>query len=135
MPSASQKGSYYARRTREWLEKELGFDVVPLERTSRIVKQKASPLPGEDPNRVIFIKRDIWGADVMAKDDERLIFIQVKSNEGHIARGMKELSKGRWPPSVERWVVYWPPRRRLKEGPEIHVVGPRVPAEESDHES
>lgn len=114
--SKVSKGNYYRRRTKEWLE-SLGFWVENLERQQRIYR------PG---NQVMFIKRDIWGADLIARNEERVIFIQVKSNKSHITQGIKEISKGPWPSHVERWVVYWPSRRRLTDGPDIVEIGEEV---------
>lgn len=117
--SAVTKGNYYRARTREWLESQ-GFLVEVLERSQRIVvRDKRTQEP-----RVIFIKRDVWGADLVARNAERLVFIQVKSNAGDIAKGMKELSQGPWPASVERWVAHWPKGRRMVEGPEVVEVRP-----------
>ena len=77
---------------------------------------------------MVFIRRDIWGADLIARDEDLLLFVQVKSNPAHISSGIKELSEGPWPETdaVGRWVVYWPPRGKLRDGPEITVVTPPV---------
>jgi len=114
----ARKGTYYRLRTQKWLE-SLGYEVAPLERQQRIVRTDKKTGKQE----VIFIKRDVWGADLVAKNSEHMVFVQCKSNSGDIAKGIKELSKGTWPDGdVERWVTYWPPRRRLVAGPEITVV-------------
>ncbi len=117
MPSSVAKGNYYRRRTKEWLESQ-GFTVAVLETTFRIfTTDKATGQP-----RIIFSKRDVWGADLCCRDAERLVFVQVKANAGDISKGLKELSVGPWPPTVERWVAHWPTGRRLKEGPDITEV-------------
>ena len=115
--STVAKGNYHRKKTQEWLESE-GYIVAPLEVTRRIF------VPGKDgkPDRVVFSKKDLWGADLIARNGTELIFIQVKANPGHIAEGMKELSRGIWPPWVQRWVVHWPPRTRTQDGPRVEVV-------------
>lgn len=118
MPSKTAKGNYHRKRTKDWLEAQ-GYLVEVLERTSRImIPDKANP----GQLRVLFSRRDIWGADLIARNAERLVFIQVKANAGDVSKGMKELSVGVWPASVERWVAHWPERRRSSEGPEIVEV-------------
>ena len=113
----SSKGNYYRLRTKKWLE-EKGYLVENAEKSQRIVTKDRTT--GE--LKVLFIKKDIWGADLIARNAESLVFVQVKANKGDISKGMKELSRGPWPPSVGRWVAYWPPRRRMAEGPEIVEV-------------
>jgi hypothetical protein len=124
MGSNVAKGNYYRLRTKKWLQ-SLGYLVENLERQQRVVKKNEL---GEDS--VFFLKFDIWGADLIARNEEHVLFVQVKTNEGDVARGIKELNKGPWPGSVDRWVVYWPKRRKFKVGPEIIEVG-----EEKDKES
>ena len=112
------KGNYYRLRTKKWLE-SLGFLVENLERSQRI--QTVDKQTGKE--HVLFIKRDIWGADLIARDRDHILFVQVKTNKAHISQGMKELNRGPWPTFVARWVVYWPPRRLMKQGPDITEVG------------
>lgn len=111
------KGNYYRKRTKDWLESE-GYTVEIAEVAQRVYRRNKDT--GELD--VLYLKRDLWGADLVARNADHLIFIQVKSNPGDITRGIRQLSRGPWPPFVGRWVVYWPPRRRLREGPEVEVV-------------
>jgi hypothetical protein len=114
------KGNYYRNRTKQWLQ-SLGWEVESLERSQRIVIQDEKAPGGL---RVIFKKHDIWGADLIAKNGEAVLFVQSKSRDDHVAKGMKEISVGGWPdsPCVKRWVTVWPPRRRLVDGPDVHEV-------------
>ena len=130
MASRTSKGNYHKKRTKEWLESQ-GFTVALLETTFRIfTTDKKTGAP-----KVIFVKRDVWGADCMARNAERLIFVQVKANAGDISKGLKELSDGPWPPGVERWVAHWPERRRSSEGPDItEVPGARARGERNQGE-
>lgn len=111
------KGNYYRNRTKKWLE-DLGYSVEPLERSLRVVTRD----PKSGVAKVIFRRLDIWGADLVARNEDDLLFIQVKASQGDISKGIKELSRGAWPRWVSRWVVWWPPRRRLALGPEITEV-------------
>jgi Holliday junction resolvase-like predicted endonuclease len=56
---------------------------------------------------------DLWGADVIARNKDRVVFMQVKANKGHMAKGVKQLTVDEnWPDAVDRLVVHWPPRAR-----------------------
>ena len=115
--NTSRKGNYYRNRTRDWLRSE-GYEVEVCEVSYRVFTKSA----------VVFHKRDLWGADLIAvsRDDE-LIVVQVKANRGHIARGIKELGSAPWPSIVKKWVCWWPPRQQLVQGPEITEVSPGLP--------
>lgn len=97
------KGNYYRLRTRKWLEKD-GYVVFNMEQRQRIFNPKTK--------QVFFIARDIAGSDLMAMNGVDLIFVQVKSNKGHINQGLIELAKFPFPKFVKRWVVFWKPRAR-----------------------
>lgn len=108
--SSNTRGAYSERRTKTWLE-SLGYDVVPMERRHRVV--------GKD-DRIFFVRHDLWGCDLLAKNTEEVVFIQVKSSETQIPEGLRALKKaGPWPACAKVWVVYWPRGRRLSVGPEI----------------
>lgn len=118
-PSSSgarqRKGRYYLLKTRDYL-KGLGYQVEIVEKTQRIVTR-------DDKGKqfVLFSKKDLWGGDLVARNKEELIWVQVKSNKGDIGRGIKQLSEDdEWPESVKRWVMYWEPR--AKEPEIIEVV-------------
>lgn len=86
-----------------------------VEKTQRVVTK-------DDKGKqfVLFCKKDLWGGDLVARNKEELIWVQVKSNKGDIATGIKQLSEDSdWPESVKRWVVIWEPRAR---DPEIIEV-------------
>lgn len=65
------------------------------------------------------VKRDQFGADLMAMSDTRVVFIQVKYGEPRVAHATREFEKYVWPPFVERHVVAWRPRARE---PEVYEV-------------
>ena len=102
--SSTAKGNYYRKKTINFLEKQ-GYEVEILEKNQRLMKN----------GRVLFIRRDIWGSDLIAKNEDEIIFIQCKTNRGDIAKGIKELNRTHWPSFVKRWVVIWTPRAREPE--------------------
>ena len=104
MVNKVQKGNYYRLKVKKWLEAD-GYLVENLEHSQRIFTK----------GRVIFIRKDIWGADLIAKNEKELIFVQVKSNKTHISSGIKELCSTVCPRFVKRWVVVWTPRAREPE--------------------
>lgn len=93
-----KKGNYYRLKTKKWLEKD-GYLVENLEKSQRIFTKD---------KKVIFIKKDIWGCDLIAKNKNELIFIQVKADKGDISKGIKEINKTPWPDFAKKWVVFWP---------------------------
>lgn len=106
--SAVRKGNYYKYKTKEWLVKE-GYVVEYFEKNQRIVTG----------DRTIFIKRDMWGADVVAMNTESIVFVQVKLNKNNVADAIKEFTKYPYPPFVKRWVVVWTPKQREPEIVEV----------------
>jgi len=90
----SARHSYYVKKLMDWLRAK-GFDVEKCEFTGSIAGH--------------YTKKDIWGADIVYKNDRVLGFIQLKTSPARIAEGRRQL-KGNWPPSVLRHVAYWPPR-------------------------
>lgn len=58
---------------------------------------------------------DLFGADIVFKDESDIGFIQAKANRGHVAQGIRELRKGKWPKWVRRLVVHWPARGKAPE--------------------
>lgn len=98
----TRKGNYYRLKTKKWLEKE-GFQVETLEKTMRIFA---------DDKRVIFIKKDLWGADLIASNGSELIIVQNKTNRTDVSKGIRELKAAPWPGFVKKWVVIWPPKAK-----------------------
>ena len=115
MPSATKTGNYYKTRTKKWLEKD-GWTVANMETQFRIVTKDKKT--GAD--KVIFVKRDTFGADLMAMNGSQMLFVQVKTNKGDMAAGLKELAKHPYPSFVELWVVRWEPRAREPEVAEVN---------------
>lgn len=107
--SASAKGNYYKLRTKKWLEAK-GYAVAFMERLMWLPPKQ----PGD---RMIPVKRDQFGSDLLAMNAEEVIFVQVKfgatrPGAGNIAAARKEFLKYRFPPFTQRWIVLWEPRAR-----------------------
>ena len=109
MPSNAGRGAYYKGRSKRYLQ-TLGYDVADMElvRTVHL------------PRGIIPVKRDQWGADLIAKRADDLLFVQVKS----VALGRSPdlagarlafADAGPWPPGTRRVVHVWRPRARIPE--------------------
>lgn len=72
-------------------------------------------------NRLVHVKRDIWGADIIARGTHAgILFAQVKTSLEQIRNGVKQLSQDdSWPAHVRRFVIYWPPRSVIPHGLEV----------------
>jgi len=90
------KGSYYKMRTKKWFEKK-GYFTDYLEKSQRIFTK----------GKVIFIKRDVAGADGLAMNKKEMIFWQSKLNSENIASAIKEFHKFPYPSFIQRWIVVW----------------------------
>lgn len=95
-----ERGNYYKRRTKQWLEKK-GYVVGYLERYRRFLKGRS----------IKYIREDIFGADLVAMNKEEIIFINSifndKQRSAHVADHMKGFLKYPYPPFVQRWIVVW----------------------------
>lgn len=114
MPSKTQTGNYYVNRTVKWLESE-GWTVAKAERAIRITRKNKDT--GE--LETFYRKFDIWGADLFAINGIDFLAIQVKTNAGDVAKGIKELLAHPWPLSCGLWVVRWEKRAREPEITEV----------------
>lgn len=95
------KGNYYRFKTKRWFQ-EQGYFAEYMEQNQRLYIK----------GRVIFVKRDIAGADGFAMNEKEIIFWQAKLNKENIAKAIKDFNKYPYPDCVQRWVVVWTPRAR-----------------------
>jgi hypothetical protein len=72
--TAVKKGNYYKSKTRDFLKKQ-GYAVETMERYTQFVK---------DGKRIMF-KRDIFASDLLAMNENDIIFVQVKLGRKNIA--------------------------------------------------
>jgi hypothetical protein len=98
------KGNYYKLRTKQWLLKK-GYQVGFLELTNRIIVRSKDKKGIK--NKIIFIKKDQFGADLLAMNKEELIFIQVKFGKKNISTAIKEFTKFKFPSFTKKWIVVW----------------------------
>lgn len=106
MASNAQRGARYKAKTRAWL-KDQGFQVAEMEMVKWI-----NP-PGRDR---IPVKRDQFGADLIAMSATELVFVQVKGGDqahiGNFPDVRRKFAEFTFPPFAQRWVVAWPTRAR-----------------------
>jgi hypothetical protein len=115
--SNASKGSYYKRRTVEWLEKN-GYQVGHLERMFwiRAREKERTPCPScgasvETP-RMFATKSDQFGADLLAVNATSMIFVQVKFGSDQVAAARRAFAEFVFPPQALRWVAVWRERAR-----------------------
>ncbi len=93
------KGNYYKLKSKAWL-KEKGYHVEYLEQLHRIFAK----------GKVIWVKRDLLGADGCAVNDVDFILwnsiLGKKNISVHIKR-FKDYPQGG---SIKRWLICWTPR-------------------------
>ena len=104
MVNKIQKGNYYRLKTKHWLESE-GYLVEKIER--RIPIPIIDKITGQ--KKVVFVARDLFGADLVAMNKKEIIFIQCKTHASDVLDGMNKLLEYPYPPLVKRWVARWIP--------------------------
>lgn len=106
--TAAAAGAYYKRRTKKWLE-DRGFAVAYMERVQLI--------PGKDGRPTIPVKRDQFGADLLAMKRDTMALVQVKfqRTESSTAAARRTFDQFPIPPFVQTWIVVWAPRQRAPE--------------------
>lgn len=112
MQSAVAKGQYWKVRTKKYLESR-GYQVAYLERVMWIMTN----------NGRVPVKRDQFGADLLAVNQIEVVFVQVKGGETgrkNVAAARTEFAKYVFPPGTQQWIVVWDKRARH---PEVIVAG------------
>ena len=114
MVSKIKKGNYYRLRTKKWFE-DHGYCVEVLERRKGVfIKDKKT-----GQGKIIFTATDIFGSDLLAMKETEIIFIQVKTHQGDVLKGLNEFLKYPFPSFVKRQVVRWELRAREPEIKEL----------------
>ena len=105
MASNASRGAAAKGRTKKWLIAQ-GYAVADME----VVRWVMTP-KGRRP-----VKRDQFGADLVAMNHLRIVFVQVKSGDpkswGTFPAARRKFDEFTWAPGVERWIVAWAPRSR-----------------------
>ena len=103
------RGVYYKQKTKKWFIKK-GYQCEYTETLRRIFTKKG----------LIYIKKDLFGADMLAFNEDGYIFANAKFGRNNLSAGLKEFRKFNFPKvkKVEHWLVVW--ELRVRE-PEIIV--------------
>ena len=114
------KGNYYKVKTKKWLEKD-GYQVEYLEKLQRIFTGA----------KLFYVKKDLFASDILAMNEQDIIFVQVKSGKNttgiSIKKAIQEFQKYQFPEFVKRWIVVW--RDKQKE-PEVIEVEKTIKEQE-----
>lgn len=108
MASTTSRGNYYKKRTQQYYEK-LGYETQITE--FMCGRQIA-------PNKIIYIKKDVFSADGISMNGEEIIFWNSKHTiTGDIAmekyRGKLAFNKHKFPSTIKRQLVIWQPRQKI----------------------
>ena len=104
------KGNYYKTKTKKWFEAD-GYTCEYLEKLQHIFTK----------GKVIYIKRDLLGADILAVNDKEFILANVISNRGDLAKHIKRFKDYPNPDFIKRLIVYWEVRAKEPEIIEVDV--------------
>lgn len=98
-----KRGNYYLKKAIDFLNGE-GFQVEKLEKLNSFFNPRTK--------KVGWKKSDIWFSDLVAMNEERLVFGQVKGGHGDlkINKAIENYKELKTPPGVEKWVIVYRPR-------------------------
>ena len=108
MTSKASKGNYYKLKSANWL-REKGYYVDYMEKLQHLFVK----------GKVIYVKKDILGADLVAVNDSDFILVNSILGKTNIASHIKDFKKYPQGGSIKRWLLVWQPR--VKE-PDIIVI-------------
>ena len=107
MASTTSRGNAYKKKSQEYYQ-SLGYFVQLTEfTTTRFI----------GPGKVIYVKKDVLGADGVSLNGEEIIFWNSKHStvpgmqNKYLAECRKEFEKYPFPKSVKLQMVYWEPRK------------------------
>ncbi len=103
-----KSGNYYKHKTAAWYRND-GYTVEYLEKLQHIYAK----------GKVIYIKRDLLGADGLSVNDTEFILWNCITNKGDLSKHIKRFKEYPNPSFIKRLIVYW--EARAKE-PEIIEV-------------
>jgi len=110
------RGNYYKYKTKKYFEKQ-GYNVEYLEKTFRIYSK----------GKLIPVKTDVFGADVLAMNKEEIIFMQVKGGKLktgiNIKKAIEEFNKYNYPRLVKRLIIVWREKAREPEIIDVDEMG------------
>ena len=103
-------GNYYKRKTAAWYRND-GYTVEYLEKLQHIYAK----------GKVIYIKRDLLGADGLSVNDSEFILWNTITNKGDIAKHIKRFKQYPNPDFIKRYIIFWTPRCSEPELIEVDV--------------
>jgi len=106
----ANKGNYYKVKTKKWFEAD-DYTVEYLEKLQHVYAK----------GKVIYIKRDLLGADGLAVNDNEFILWNSISNRGDIAKHIKRFKEYPCPDFIKRYVILWESRAKEPELIEVDV--------------
>ncbi len=89
-----RKANLLKYRAKKWLEKQ-GFCVEYLEKQFAIKKNGG----------FVFVKKDIFGADLIAINKKQIVFANVVGRKEEINNHMEKFCKYPFPPFVDLWII------------------------------
>ncbi len=102
----ANKGNYYKIKTAEYFRK-LGYTVEYMEKLQHLFVK----------GKVLYVKRDLLGADIIAVNETETILANSITNRGDLAKHIKKFME--YPAGgMKRWILIWQPRQE----PEIVEV-------------
>lgn len=104
MATKQSKGNYYRLKTKKFLEAD-GYEVANAE------VKKPVPIKG----RLVWIATDIFASDLIAMNGKEILFVQVKANRTDISKAVIAFSKHKFPKTIRKIAVWWPPRAAVPE--------------------
>ena len=111
VPSNAQRGAYYKKRSKVFLQEVEGCAVGDLE-LLRMIHKPGKPAFG--------VKRDQFGADLLAVDDKFVRFVQVRSGRDMgLAQASEEFMRYPCPPGAVQQIHFW---RRGARAPEVVTI-------------
>lgn len=109
MASTTSRGNAYKKKTQEYFQ-SLGYVVQLTEfNTARMI----------GPGRHIYVKKDVFGSDMIAMNGKEILFINSKHGTtasglaDSKASGKKDFNKYPFPPCVRRVIAFWEPRKKV----------------------
>jgi len=108
MANTTSRGNYYKRKTRDWF--------IGRGYTTQLTEFLTTrPIGG---GKVIYIKKDVFGADGISMNGKEIIFWNSKHTLGGDVRfekhgAKKEFAKYPFPPSVKLQAIIWQPRQKI----------------------
>lgn len=107
MASTTSRGNFYKKKTQEYFQKKGYVTQLTEFMTARYI----------GPGRIVYIKKDVFGADGISMNGKEIIFWNSKHGTTKRGKsdstysGKSDFEKFPFPPFVRRVIVFWEPRK------------------------